>query len=249
MDEALIALRKRYRAFGRGSFELLQSDNPKVLAFIRSYEQERILVVANLSRFVQCEHLDLKEYAGVVPEEMYGRTRFPRIGELPYLLSLSPHAFMWFDLPAPAASPLVPVEASPEAGLQQELPLLAGSLSLEKRFRPIAWQDIEAVLPDYILRNGLMNRGQFRNACQIEQAFPLEVRGARVWFLLVRVLVGSGEPEVVWLGLTFVDEANVEELMVPLEQSGLARLEEPERGYLCNVLAVPDRCLDIVRGF
>ena len=104
------------------------------------------------------------------------------------------------------------------------------------------------MLPDYILRNGLMNRGQFRDACQIEQAFPLEVRGARVWFLLVRVLVGSGEPEVVWLGLTFVDEANVEELMVPLEQSGLARLEEPERGYLCNVLAVPDRCLDIVRG-
>jgi maltose alpha-D-glucosyltransferase/alpha-amylase len=49
----LIALRKRYRAFGRGSFELLQSDNPKVLAFIRRYEQERILVVANLSRFVQ----------------------------------------------------------------------------------------------------------------------------------------------------------------------------------------------------
>ena len=104
----LIALRKRYRAFGRGSFELLQSDNPKVLAFIRRYEQERILVVANLSRFVQCAHLDLKEFAGVVPEEMYGRTRFPRIGELPYLLSLSPHAFMWFDLPAPAASPFGP---------------------------------------------------------------------------------------------------------------------------------------------
>jgi maltose alpha-D-glucosyltransferase / alpha-amylase len=244
----LIALRKRYRAFGRGSFELLQSDNPKVLAFIRRYEQEQILVVANLSRFVQCAHLDLKEYSGVAPEEMYGRTRFPRIGEQPYLLSLSPHAFMWFDLPAPEAPPAAPVDSSPEMGAKPELPLLAGSLGLENRFRQSARQDIEALLPGYMLRNGLINPAQFRHACQIEQAFPLEVSGARVWFLLVRILVGSGEPEVVWLGLTFVGETNVDQLMVPLEQAGLARLEEPERGYLCNVLAVPERCLDIVRG-
>src|SRR5918994_4021109 len=73
--------------------------NPQVLAFVRKYHDERILVVANLSRFVQFAELDLREYAGVVPEEVFGRTRFPRIGDMPYLLTLGPHTFFWFALP------------------------------------------------------------------------------------------------------------------------------------------------------
>ena len=98
----LITLRKTFRAFGRGSFRLLRPENPKVLAFVREYEDERVLVVANLSRFVQYVQLDLKEYAGVVPEEVLGRTRFPPITDEPYLLTLGPHAFIWFSLPVAA---------------------------------------------------------------------------------------------------------------------------------------------------
>ena len=100
----LIALRKRHQAFGRGSITLLRPDNPKVLAFIRKYEDEEILVVANLSRFVQYVELDLSAYAGVRPEELFGRSQFPRIGELPYLLTLGPHNFFWFDLSSQEAS-------------------------------------------------------------------------------------------------------------------------------------------------
>src|SRR5437868_4788976 len=95
----LIALRKRNKAFGRGSLEFLRPANPKVLAFVRKYHDERILVVANLSRFVQFAELDLREYAGVVPEEVFGRTAFPRIEDRPYLLTLGPHTFFWFSLP------------------------------------------------------------------------------------------------------------------------------------------------------
>ena len=99
----LITLRKRFRAFGRGTFDLLRPDNPKVLAFVRKFEGERILVVANLSRFVQYVQLDLKEYAGIVPEEVLGRTPFPPITDQPYLLTLGPHGFIWFSLPDGAA--------------------------------------------------------------------------------------------------------------------------------------------------
>jgi maltose alpha-D-glucosyltransferase / alpha-amylase len=98
----LIALRKRYKAFGRGSLEFLHPDNRRVLAFLRCYEGETILVVANLSRFVQSLELDLSQFNGMVPVEMFGYTPFPAITDKPYFLSMSPHAFYWFQLEQPA---------------------------------------------------------------------------------------------------------------------------------------------------
>ncbi|MFC1611951.1 maltose alpha-D-glucosyltransferase, partial [Myxococcota bacterium] len=94
----LIALRKQFKAFGRGSIEFLRPVNNKVLVYVRSYHKERILVVANLSRFVQHVSLDLAEFEGMIPVELFGRTQFPTIGRQPYSLSLSPHTFFWFAL-------------------------------------------------------------------------------------------------------------------------------------------------------
>jgi len=96
----LVALRKRFRAFGRGSVEFLHPSNPRVLAFVRRFEGELILVVANLSRHVQYVELDLAAVAtkGMIPVELMGLTRFPPIGEAPYLLTLGGHDFYWFSL-------------------------------------------------------------------------------------------------------------------------------------------------------
>ncbi len=94
----LIAQRKRYRAFGRGTMEFVHTENRKILAFVRRYEEETILVVANLSRYVQCCELDLSSYKGMVPVELSGSTRFPEIGERPYFINLGPFAFYWFAL-------------------------------------------------------------------------------------------------------------------------------------------------------
>ncbi len=98
----MIALRKKHQAFSRGDIELLSPDNGKVLAFFRCHEGDRILVVANLSRTAQYVELDLRAHAGAVPIELMGSTRFPTIGEAPYLLTLGPHAFYWFLLQRPA---------------------------------------------------------------------------------------------------------------------------------------------------
>jgi len=100
----LVLLRKSYRAFGEGSIEFLLPENRKVLVFIRRHEDEIILVAANLSRFVNYAELDLSAYKGMVPVEMFGHIRFPSIGELPYFLTLGPHAFYWFKLEAPQLS-------------------------------------------------------------------------------------------------------------------------------------------------
>src|SRR5437764_4669872 len=94
----LIALRKRFQAFGRGSFELLHPANRKILAFVRRYHDEQILVVANLSRFVQHVELDLSSSRGAVPIELFGRANFPPVGQALYPLTLGPHAFYWFEL-------------------------------------------------------------------------------------------------------------------------------------------------------
>jgi maltose alpha-D-glucosyltransferase/alpha-amylase len=94
----LIHIRKRFTAFGRGTIEFLAPANLKVLAYLRRYENQEILCVANLSRFSQPVELDLWAYGGAVPVELFGETRFPAIGELPYFLTLGPHGFYWFRL-------------------------------------------------------------------------------------------------------------------------------------------------------
>ena len=96
----IIHIRRRYKAFGRGTLRFLHPENQKMLAYIREWEHERLLIVNNLSRFAQPVELDLREFAGSIPVELFGETRFPRIGELPYMLSFGPHGFMWFRLEA-----------------------------------------------------------------------------------------------------------------------------------------------------
>ncbi len=93
-----IALRKEHPVFGLGTYEPLQPSNPKIFAHVRRYEDDVALCVHNLARSAQAVQFDLSAYEGRSPEEMFGRTRFPRIGELPYLLTLAPRGFFWFLL-------------------------------------------------------------------------------------------------------------------------------------------------------
>ncbi len=91
-----ISTRNRHKAFGRGTIEFLSPANSKVLAFIRKYENEKILVVANLSRFSQVVELDLSQYKGQTPIEIFSRNEFPPIGDLYYMLTLSAYDYYWF---------------------------------------------------------------------------------------------------------------------------------------------------------
>ncbi len=97
----MIAVRKRYKAMSRGNLEFLHPTNLKVLPYVRTHENETLLCVVNLSRFVQFAELDLSRFNGWQPVELIGETPFPLIGDLPYFLTLGPHAFYWFRLEAP----------------------------------------------------------------------------------------------------------------------------------------------------
>jgi maltose alpha-D-glucosyltransferase / alpha-amylase len=92
----MIAARKQHPAFGLGTFTDLGGSNPSVFSFSRDFGDDTVLCVNNLSRFPQPVELDLRRWEGSEPVEMLGHVRFPRIGELPYLLTLSGHGFYWF---------------------------------------------------------------------------------------------------------------------------------------------------------
>jgi maltose alpha-D-glucosyltransferase/alpha-amylase len=97
----LIGVRRPHKAFGRGTWEPLDPHNRRVLVFLRRYEADTILCVNNLSRYAQYAELDLSEFKRCIPLELYSNSPFPRIGDLPYLLTLGPHMFVWFQLMRP----------------------------------------------------------------------------------------------------------------------------------------------------
>jgi maltose alpha-D-glucosyltransferase/alpha-amylase len=94
----MIALRKLFKVFGRGEIQFLSPSNQRVLAYLRMYGGDRVLCIANLSRFAQAVELDLSALAGLRPVEMFGYTEFPTIGSNLYPLSLNPYGFYWFEL-------------------------------------------------------------------------------------------------------------------------------------------------------
>jgi maltose alpha-D-glucosyltransferase/alpha-amylase len=101
----MITVRRAHKAFGRGALDLLYPGNRKVLAYVRHYENEAILCVANLSRAPQPVELDLAGFEGRVPVELIGRSPFPTVGKLPYLVTLPAYGFFWFLLAEQAAAP------------------------------------------------------------------------------------------------------------------------------------------------
>jgi maltose alpha-D-glucosyltransferase/alpha-amylase len=111
----MLEVRRSHAVFGQGTFEVVSTENPSVLAYVRAMPEggadedtgdvprstETVLCVCNLSRFAQPAELPLQRWVGMVPIELLGRVTFPRIGELPYFVTLSPHGFYWFELTAP----------------------------------------------------------------------------------------------------------------------------------------------------
>jgi maltose alpha-D-glucosyltransferase/alpha-amylase len=98
----MLAVRKQHPVFGTGSFEVIPSENPSVLAFVRQEGSDIVLCVYNLSRFAQPAELPLQRFEGKIPVELLGRVPFPRIGELPYFVTLGPYDTYWFELDDPS---------------------------------------------------------------------------------------------------------------------------------------------------
>ena len=194
-------MRKRHQAFGRGDLQILSSDNPKTLAFVRRWGDEKILVVANLSRFAQCAWIDMAEFKGLAPVEMLGRTQFPTIGDGAYRLTLGPYAFYWFTLTP---------EGRPSSSLAAEPPTLtvSGSAGWEGVFRGKAKLALEEALPAY-LQTRRWYQGRFRTlkAVTIRDAVTVPPKKTPSRIALVQVEYVESDPELYLLPLAFAPDS------------------------------------------
>jgi maltose alpha-D-glucosyltransferase/alpha-amylase len=212
----LIAQRNRYQAFGRGTMEFLHPENRKVLAFIRRYQDETILVVANLSRLVQCFELDLSQFRGMTPVELSGGTRFPEISDHPYFLNLGPFAFFWFTLERQRVEAAVTGEEVPllraadfdEVFLDRNRDALAGAL--EKYMRSRRWFS-----------------GKARTVTSLHVTESIALPGSTDRLAFVAIDYADGEPETYLLPLAITQARRAEE--TSKIQTLIARLRD---GYL-----------------
>lgn len=140
----IVSLRKQHKAFGRGTLKFLRPKNAKVLCYLREYEGETVLIVANLSRYAQCAEVDLSAFRGQMPIELFGQTKFPPIGTLPYFFTLGPYAFYWFRL--------AKLEKESE-DLKSELPKCRISGNWDALFSGKPLQHLEAALPGFLQRH------------------------------------------------------------------------------------------------
>ncbi len=185
----VIAMRKNFKAFSRGLLEFLYPDNAKVLAFLRRWKNETIVVVVNLSRFAQSAELDLSRFAGYVPMEVFSRNLFRPIRKSRYVITLGPHAYYWFALQAPTDSRrALKKRVAPTIQAPADLDVLLGNSQREQIEREI--------LPNYVrtCRWFGSKARTFRNLKVIEElAISSDVDGARLWFVEINYLDGPTE--------------------------------------------------------
>jgi maltose alpha-D-glucosyltransferase/alpha-amylase len=194
----VMAMRKRFKAFGRGALQFLMPDNTKTLAYLRKYEDEHILAVVNLSRFSQVVELDLSGYAGCVPEDVFSHNEFPAVKDSPYMLTLGPHGYHLFVLKH--------VEKEEGAGQEGVLPELAvrGQWKnvLEGRDR-LRFE--RQVLPRYLRGcRWFGGKGRVIGRARISEALPVSDSSYSAYLLFVEVEYIEGVPETYLLPVTFV---------------------------------------------
>ena len=219
----LIALRKQYKAFGRGTLEFLSPANQRVLAYIRRYQEEVILVVANLSRFAQAVQLDLAEFSKYTPVEMFGKTEFPPISDSPYALTLGPNSFFWFALEERAVP--VPVTSRTIKPVEIRLPTVFVA-SLTNIWDDNIRASIASILPRFLQSRRWFRSGDRRfRSLEITEVVP--IKGQLYQFIFVRAEYTTGDPETYLLPVGRVVGSDLERIKADHPGSLIAEIKGP----------------------
>ncbi len=251
----LLAVRRQFHCFGRGTLEFVRPQNRKVFAYIRRYQNEIVLCVANLSQTAQAVELELSQYKGLVPVELMGRNAFPPIGDLPYFLTLPAHGFFWLLLSDTAQPPAWHIERMPAT----ELPVLVLTDGLATFLHDNPRAASSAVirrtvqqLEQEVLPAFLKPRGWFGQ--RFEDVRPTLAERA-LWryeqksFLLAFVEAqGETQRSKYFLPLSTDSEDGHESGALRTAEWTLAKIREHARvGVLIDAFAEPSFCLGIVR--
>ncbi len=253
----MLAVRSNTKAFGRGRFTMLQPGNRKVLAYLREFDDEVILCVANVSRVAQPVELELGAWQGRVPVEMIGRTSFPPVGELPYLLTLPAYGFFWFRLSIDATPPLWHTDRLPV----EDLPVLVlfDGWNSFFRSRVMPWRlgmadktrtEIETTtLPRFLQRQRwYAAKGEKVARVAIAENFVLK-SGRDEWLLALMDPQGLAEPSRYFVPLAMVFEEQEEERSKALAALAVTRVrQQATMGVLADAMADEPFCRALVEA-
>jgi maltose alpha-D-glucosyltransferase / alpha-amylase len=254
----LLAVRSSTRAFGRGQFTMLHPGNRKILAYVREHEGDVFLCVANVSRVAQPVELDLAAWKGSVPVEMMGRSAFPPIGELPYLLTLPGHGFFWFQLSTDAVPPawhtdMLPVEDLPVV-------VLFDGWNSFFRGRVVPWRMGVADKTRAQLESDLMPRFLKRQRWFAGKAEPLHGTaladsallpgaGDAAWLLALFDVHGAGGTQRYFVPLSLAYEDDEPERCFALAAVAVSKTrQQAKMGLLADAMADEPFCRALVEA-
>jgi maltose alpha-D-glucosyltransferase/alpha-amylase len=225
----MINMRKKYKAFSRGDMKFIPVDNPKILAFTRTYDDESLLIVVNLSKYSQPAEIDIKEFNGFIPTETFSKNSFPVIKDNgPYFFTMSPYAYHWFVLRQPVTQVSSEIKY---ARIEVE--------NWDALFTGKAVEELQnTILPDYIYRMPwFTSKGKTIYSTIIVEHTSLPVADAEVEILLIEVAFETGLPEYYNLPVAFVKKEEETKLAASASTAVMAQLTLGKKeGFLVDAL-------------
>ncbi|MGA8854863.1 MAG: maltose alpha-D-glucosyltransferase, partial [Christiangramia sp.] len=228
----IIGMRKKFKAFGRGNIEFLSPSNSKIIAYTRTYEDEQILVLGNLSRFSQPAELDLEQFKGYTPVEVFSHNKFPQITERPYLFTLSPYGYYWFVLEKERER----VEGA------SKIPVLKidnwDNLLKNKTLQKLSGQ----ILPPYLKhRRWFESGGRTIQDINMKESIQIKLKDLPTRIIILEVIFNEGLPEFYQLPVSFSSVENEAVLNEVPKRGIIAKLKiGEEQGYLFDSVYAED---------
>ncbi|MFO8083588.1 MAG: maltose alpha-D-glucosyltransferase [Desulfobacterales bacterium] len=242
----LIALRNQIKAFSRGNLTFLDPENTKILAFIRGHQEQRILVVANFSRYVQYVELDLSDHLGSIPFEIFGNTPFPRITGEPYFLTLGPHSFYWFNL-----QPQETLETAAEPVSEPErTPILQVETLWEELFKGPIPGDLEKGLAPFLTaQRWFGSKNRLIKKIAITEILPLRETKNVFFILFAKMSFMDGADETYVIPVTVIAGEEAENVLKNHPRTVIARVRVRSGDsleYLIDASIQKEFCLSLL---
>ncbi len=243
----ILAVRRKHSPlFGRGEMHILDVANPAIFAFVREFEDDRVLVVANLSRFAQSVLIPTDTLQGTFPVEVISQSAFPEIGPLDYHLSLAPYGYFWFSLEPvseqkQAFIPEQPAEEAPATLPELSVPEGLHNLLIPTMARGDGISQFEAILPDFLIRQRWFGgKGSSMPTVRLHDAVRLARDPSPVYLTLLEVTQASGK-SLYLLPLLLADEEEAARIQHERPGAALAYVEGPQsRRLLADGAASPE---------
>lgn len=210
-----LLVRKNCQAFGRGDLEFLTTDNSKILAFTRTYQNEIILVVANLSHFAQAAGLDMTKYVGYIPIELFHQTQFPKINDKTYYMTLGPHGYFWLSLK--------PSEAINLLAQDHLIPTLYVERNWENIFKESHQLKLEKDILPLFLKTAQWFERKTTSIHSIKILFTASLPSSKLCIIEIRYLE-TEERDVYFIPIAFAPKPESDQLLTQTPKSILAHL-------------------------